>query len=64
VIKIYIRRVKSGKRKGEFFVTMKGKNGEKLNNSETYKRRAGAQHYIAVLEAAFRSGNFDIESEE
>jgi len=65
MLKLYIRRVKRGKRKGEWFVTMKGRNGEPLNNgTETYKRRAGAVHYITILDAAFRSGNFDVEDSD
>jgi len=59
--KLIIRRVLRGKRKGEFFVTAKAENGEKMFNTETYKRRNGALKFIAWLEATFRAGNFDVE---
>lgn len=50
-MKLYIKRVRSGPRKGDLYHELRGANGEFINGSrpETFQTRQGLEHNIALL---------------
>lgn len=54
IVMIKIHKSTAKKTLGQFYVTMYGKNGEPLNHSECFKRKAGAIKNIKAAAGVFR----------